>query len=132
MAHLTLNKVASKVIVHLLTQGKKSVLSDQSMCKYRGEGDLKCAVGAMILDQFYTEKMEGMGIWNRSAVLFDVLENSGIDTSDNQIIEFLGRAQNIHDQDDVENWHKLLYKLCHDFDIEWRVEWNLINFDLYK
>lgn len=50
-----------KIANHLIKQGKRSKISwsgDYGMCAYRGEGGTKCAIGAVIPDHLYNEKME--------------------------------------------------------------------------
>lgn len=47
-----------KVANHLIKQGRRSLAPDGVGCMYRGEGGMKCAIGAIIPDHLYSEKME--------------------------------------------------------------------------
>jgi hypothetical protein len=55
---MTAQEVFDAVARHLLTQGKQSYSYERGECMYRGDGNLKCAVGALISDDEYDSEME--------------------------------------------------------------------------
>lgn len=59
----TAQEVFDQVATHLLTQAKRSNTTD-GMCAYRGVNGLKCAAGALIADDEYDERIEGVS-WAR-------------------------------------------------------------------
>ena len=56
---LTAQSIFDKASLHLVHQGKRSLLDDGLTCAYRGDNGLSCAVGALISEERYTEEMEG-------------------------------------------------------------------------
>lgn len=129
MEYLTLQQVVTKVTIHLLMQNEKSFADNQSpiegSCAYRGEGDLKCAVGCVIDDEFYTPYIEGLAIGDvlyypddKDLMFFaKILKSSGIDPKDQNIMNFLKDAQYIHDMWEVEEWENELLKLAVKYSI---------------
>jgi len=59
---MTAQEVLDTVAAHLLKQGAKSLASDGKHRSYRGEGDLRCPVGALIPDEAYSLKLENQTI----------------------------------------------------------------------
>ena len=59
---MTAQEVLNTVAAQLLKQGAKSMASDGKRCSYRGEGDLRCSVGALIPDEAYSLKLESQGV----------------------------------------------------------------------
>lgn len=102
MVYSGLNEVYDKVALHLLAQGKKA-MDDEGACIYRAPDGCKCAIGALIPDEVYTDSMEGVGI---EAVMkeFPVV---------NKIFAMLRPAdleqlQFIHDSSKVDSWPRKL------------------------
>lgn len=54
-------EIFDTVAKHLFAQGKRSILNNGVSCAYRGADGLKCAVGALIADEEYTEEMDRNG-----------------------------------------------------------------------
>lgn len=99
---MTEQEIFDTVSKHLLTQGEKSVRMSGwfvEKCAYRGENGLKCAVGCLISDEHYSEKMEGCGA-------FEVLANGAISGTPytHNIGELLTRLQTVHDSKPVDTW----------------------------
>lgn len=103
----TRQEIFDKVARHLVTQGKRSMLSSKD-CAYRGCGGTSCAVGCLIDDEFYDERFEGMSVGvankfekrehpNHAKRLHDALVNSGIDVADEDLVVFLRELQLVHD-----------------------------------
>lgn len=55
---MTNQEAFDRMVTHLRRQGKRS--TDGWACRYRSEAGLRCAVGVLVTDEFYTPQMEGM------------------------------------------------------------------------
>ena len=110
-------KFFEKTTKHLLGQGKKSKIGFS--CKYRGRGDLKCAMGIHMSDDEYLEGMEGYGI---GSLVKDFPELSiskwGVD------MDLMVSLQNVHDVCDSHDWRKDLVKVAgvHELDTLFMLE----------
>lgn len=103
------------VVKHLLSQKKRSMgrfasqaeeldLMDDSMCAYRGENGLKCAIGCLIPDDLYDPKMEGQVVGALFA--FPGIGKYIINT-------YIARGlQSIHDACEPENWEDALRRFA--------------------
>lgn len=58
---MTEQKIFDKVATHLQKQGRRALDKD-GVCVYRGEEGAKCAVGALIPDELYDSKVEGVTV----------------------------------------------------------------------
>lgn len=79
---------------HLLKQGAKSV-NEHRECAYRGEGGMKCAVGALIKDSEYKPWLEGSVPSSPDVKI--ALENSGWPVDDVSL-EIYTIVQRTHDK----------------------------------
>lgn len=100
-----LQEIYDKVKVHLLAQGRPAMF--QGSCVYRSPSGLKCAVGCLITDEAYDEDLEGVPV----RCLFEpgtedkdvteayraMLRESGIDTSNKDLLRLLSSLQKAHD-----------------------------------
>ena len=62
---MTAQEIYDKVLFALRRQGRASGFNSGSceeMCAYRSHDDCKCAVGHLIEDADYTDRMEGMRV----------------------------------------------------------------------
>jgi len=93
-------EIFDTVAKHLLTQ---KVKSKAAICLYRGPNGTKCAIGALIKDEFYDIEMECLGglLVNSSAQW--ALKQSGVRFSDG-LWSFLSQLQEIHDEHEPETW----------------------------
>ena len=135
MEKLTLQQVYTKVRQHLLTQKEHSRPDALFACRYRytkptGEV-LKCAVGCLIEDPHYTDKIEGIGInsevstdsitsdgisrYQQKHLLFTVLKFSGVDVDEKEVQSLLGLLQQLHDCLSPEVWESELDNLAKIF-----------------
>ena len=122
---LTRQEIFDKVYNHLLDQGCKSesTVQGQTICRYRDEGGLACAVGCLIPDKHYRPLIEGCGVHEHieyiQRPLIDVLRLSGIDTDDNDVLKLISSLQTTHDSGDVDDWPNTLENtaLIHEFTI---------------
>jgi hypothetical protein len=107
----TFNRIAK----HLLTQ--LEVASNGSMCRYRTDNGLMCAVGSLIPDDEYNEEMEGDAVSHIAHT--PALEKHDLFT--------MTRLQEIHDNawdmdgDLLKLWSEELttYASDHDLSIRW-------------
>lgn len=109
MIMMTPQEIFDKVARHLLTQNAKSVVLDadgEELCRYRGDGGMKCAAGALIEDTEYDPRMEGY-VWrpSNSEVLGSVMERVGHP-------ELVGELQGVHDGWEVWFWPKELRRVA--------------------
>ncbi len=110
---MTRKEVFEKVKNHLLAQMEVS-LTDGSeagggapMCAYRGRNGLKCAIGCLIPDEKYSQKLEGISISRvSSATLLSALD--GEVPTDRDTITMLYFLQGIHDGDHPRDWARKL------------------------
>lgn len=88
------------VAPHLIRQGETS--EGREGCLYRGERGLRCAIGVLIPDKNYNQRIEGSGVSSphvRRTLPFTVaVEDVG----------FLSALQGIHDEDCPDNWESRL------------------------
>lgn len=121
-----------KTVAEFMSNQREPARSLDDECRYRvGGTDLKCAVGALIPDEHYTPKMEGVSMQallsrersdnhsNRTAVLKRALDASGIHQDD---WEFLKYIQEAHDLADTENfmlqWRRGLLSVAAHFGLD--------------
>lgn len=96
---------------HLLTQNERSYLAPPSdVCAYRSPDGLKCAVGVLIPDEDYDERLE------RTSALSDIMQ---------PLLRRLGHdialcvsLQGIHDKVYVGDWRKALIALGEEFELD--------------
>jgi len=99
---MTRQQIFTKVKNHLLSQNAKA-MGKYSTCMYRAGGGLKCAVGCLIPDDVYDDRIERRTVEN----LCDgaVKEFTFLKDFDK---DFLRGLQGIHDNVDVKDWEKEL------------------------
>ena len=110
--------VFNKVSEHLLTQNERS-LDTFGDCLYRSPTGLKCAVGCLILDEFYSQDLEYIYAVGRytddwQKPIRKALELSGVPIND-EIKDLVQKLQVIHDSKEPEFWRKELAKVEIDF-----------------
>ena len=108
-----------KVAAHLLKQNKKAegpaihvraedIEYTEAVCKYRSKGGLKCAVGCLILDEYYDERMEGNSVSQLMHEFPNAMTAAGITDSNSDLLRDM---QEIHDCNEPEEWEYEL-KYC--------------------
>lgn len=100
---MELQTLFNMAVQHLVRQDQASMLDDDpTVCAYRGEGCTKCAVGYLVSDSNYTERMEEKPC--DEAVVLDALENTlNAELSDTHV-QMLIDLQRLHDN----QYHKML------------------------
>jgi hypothetical protein len=101
-------EIIDRVTSHLLAQKERSARVES--CKYRFEG-LKCAVGCLIDDEHYSEKLEGRG-----ASHYDVLQAVEASIGEKPDPDLLDVLQAIHDIEDPKGWEFELKKLRRNYE----------------
>lgn len=93
---LTHQEIYDQVCAHLAKQGRRSMIpiNGKAICAYRGNGGTKCAVGALIPDELYTAKLEGVRIID-DPVKVAVF---GTRTPPLKTLQLLNILQSIHDE----------------------------------
>lgn len=100
--NFSLQQIFEFIAYNLLKQGSKSV-GDDGLCRYRGPGGQKCAVGFCMSDDEYLHILEGHSIES------PVFKRFGIDADH---LRLLGHFQIIHDSMAVEGWELCVLELA--------------------
>ena len=100
--------VFNKVSEHLLAQNEQA-LDGNWECVYRSDTGLKCAVGCLIDDEFYSEDLEYSSLSSTGPVA-NALEKSGV-VMTREILDLLQRLQKLHDYKNPESWEEELKNL---------------------
>lgn len=88
--------VFNQVITHLAKQGKPAS-NGAGSCMYR-DGELRCAIGSLIKDEFYSPALERHSIHD-SKVKHAVEQSLGVEDFSYQDEKFLAELQyNLHDE----------------------------------
>jgi len=98
---MNLQNVFDTVSKHLLKQKKRS-LHSRNGCAYRGEGNMMCAVGCLIKDEYYDRRMESMSAF--SDPVLACLRLSGVQITLLSEAMFLSDLQILHDHTDPKEW----------------------------
>lgn len=135
---MNMQDIFNKVVTHLAQQGVQSTKHNDSsndfidFCAYRGNNGTSCAIGCLILDQFYFPDMEREAV--SSCYVRKALVSSGVLESINPkeqpvlIIEFLGGLQVIHDRDQPHKWKDSYTTLAKDYGLQMpEVDWSKCN-----
>jgi hypothetical protein len=120
---LSNQEIFDKVSKHLLTQMKKSMSGET--CLYRGPNGLKCAIGALIPDEFYDEAMESSCAFPKTPHHQDAMSRAALRVGrlsgylpvagwDKEYSDFLDALQNIHDSFEPEQWKEKLQQFAQD------------------
>lgn len=107
---LTAQMLFDDLARHLLTQGKRSltyradsVFSES--CAYRGDGGLRCPVGAAILDHEYTPAMEGCPV-------VELATRGLLPSRLKTHVTLLRDLQNVHDGYEPPDWRSALWRVA--------------------
>jgi hypothetical protein len=100
MKEMNRQEVFDTVSRHLIEQGCKSVSIDDMeigsySCMYRGEQGTKCAIGALIKDEYYCSTFEG-GTLSEELIVEAIEKSLGV-TLEYKDIAFLRELQSAHD-----------------------------------
>ena len=117
----TLQALYDRVAEHLLTQNARARDPDNARCAYRGEGDLKCAVGCLITDEHYNAELEGDSVYAEPVqeVVRASIDPQGLltDADWSTTKDLLGKLQKMHDNFDPEGWPTRIFLIAAEFDL---------------
>lgn len=103
---MNLQEIFDKVVDHLKTQNKQAV-DDEGDCLYRTQEGLKCAIGCLIPDEWYTPNMEIGGPITTNTLVKQVLSGfAGIDIFSEGVMNLLKSLQHVHDRNFMEGFTK--------------------------
>lgn len=98
----TLQEAFDTAVTGMLKQGRRSVSAyDPSSCRYRGCGGLKCGVGFLIADEYYSESIERQAVCDNEVL--SAVADSGY-PADKEALELYEEIQDIHDGDLPADW----------------------------
>ncbi|WP_250469773.1 MULTISPECIES: hypothetical protein [unclassified Caballeronia] len=103
----SIHEIFTTVRSHLLSQ--QSISEDDSgSCRLRGRDGRRCAIGILIDDCHYNERLEGLGIGyykaGQDGPLLTALTSSGVNAYDPQIAALLQDLEDMHDAAEVDAW----------------------------
>ncbi|ALF86785.1 MULTISPECIES: hypothetical protein [Ralstonia solanacearum species complex] len=113
---LAIEDLFERVRTHLLAQQCRSEDADGEP-RYRGLGNRRCGIGALIDDAYYRADIERLGVSllrvPGNDPLSCALRQSGIDVDDDRVVELLIDLQDIHDLQAIECWPAALEAVRH-------------------
>ena len=112
---LNAQEIFNKVATHLFAQGERSIETDFELptCLYRGPNGTKCAVGALIPDEEYDERLEYKGVRSLPSVAEEIRQShwrtyktpfidSLNEEQNSPVFELLAGLQEVHDS--IDSW----------------------------
>jgi hypothetical protein len=114
---MSMQQIFNKVSRHLIKQNEKS-LNKKWKCAYRNTKGLSCAVGCLIPDADYYDKLEGRSVKADSVeeALHSVI---GVHYDKrNTKLALLASLQYVHDGDSINDWPEKLEKVRIKFGLE--------------
>lgn len=128
-------EIITRVVTHLAQQGAQSFDNNASIdgysggCAYRGVNSTKCAIGCLILDQFYRLEIEGARATSarvrKCLIQSGVLEESLTEEQLDDKLIFLVSLQRIHDANRPRYWKKAFTELAQEHGLEMpEVDWS--------
>lgn len=113
-------EVFDKVCEHLVKQGVKSrrFINEDSVCAYRGENGLMCAVGCLIPDELYNVNFEGFTPFHINRNHCGVFNTIFGETLTKEDFDFLRELQHVHDEYAVAFWGIKLKEVAERFSLE--------------
>lgn len=110
----TAQQLFDQVVSHLRTQGKPCYSSVSGGCAYRGQNGLKCAIGALIPDEAYLPRMEGLDAGGILQFLPDTLKQEF--AAHNTLLISL---QKVHDEYPPIGWEQQLQRVANVYHLQY-------------
>jgi hypothetical protein len=109
----TAQQLYDKVVSHLRQQNAKAYDEKTVMCRYRTSDGKSCAVGCLIPDESYSERME-------NKMLYFLISRNGVEWNfPTELVEefkthqgLLSELQSIHDDLEVDEWETHFQELA--------------------
>lgn len=90
---MTRQEIFDKVVAHFAVQ--REVAAEYGMCMYRTPDGRKCAIGALIPDEVYSQRLEDKSVDTLFLEFPDIMRASGLSDDDSR---FLFALQHAHDR----------------------------------
>ena len=113
---MSINEIFYKVEKHLLKQNEQAIGSS-TVCKYRTDSGLSCAVGCLIPDEIYSSKIEGGDITDLPANILTPLIGLQYTEGWSEKLHLLEKLQAMHDNRLPEKWPTYLADIKTEFNI---------------
>lgn len=115
-------EVFDKIVTHLRNQNCKSVGPSFTICRYRGLGNRKCAVGIMIDDSEYESWMDNTNGSNGGGNISQLLgslqtRNEALFTRLQPHRQLLIQMQLVHDTFETNQWENQIMVVAKDFNL---------------
>ena len=121
---MTIEEIYWKVRKHLLTQMERSVTTvldyeenEETICAYRGDRGLMCAIGCLIPDERYHPKLENRTVWDREVASAILGPETRIADCREEIYTQMNELQEIHDDNHPVFWRKKLEEFAQRYEI---------------
>ncbi|MDR5734171.1 hypothetical protein QCE47_17830 [Caballeronia sp. LZ025] len=115
------DEIFATVRSHLLSQAAISE-DDGGSCRLRGRDGRRCAIGVLIDDRYYSERLEGLGIGyykaGQDGPLLQALALSGVDAHEPRVAAMLQDLEDLHDAAEVAEWPVQLDALARRYGIK--------------
>ncbi|MEZ2353105.1 hypothetical protein [Caballeronia sp. RCC_10] len=115
------DEIFATVRSHLLSQAAISE-DDGGSCRLRGRDGRRCAIGVLIDDRYYSERLEGLGIGyykaGQDGPLLQALALSGVDAYEPRVAAMLQDLEDLHDAAEVAAWPVQLDALARRYGIK--------------
>lgn len=113
-------EIFDKVYTELFKQGVPSV-DPYGTCLYRGPNGTKCAVGHLIPDELYDEKMNKLGV---DSLPDSVLQYIGANSENSfGVLSLLRYLQDVHDMALTVSfalWHEEMQRVAKEYKLEFK------------
>ncbi|MEN7527881.1 hypothetical protein [Cupriavidus sp. DL-D2] len=121
MSQFTAQSLFDTIAAHLLSQGKKALTSDGTVCRYRGTAGTSCAVGCVIPNKLYTEDLEGESVGSMlthaASGTFSAPLNAFLLNDLGPHRDLLRELQYLHDEISVDLWKEELPHVAVQFNL---------------
>jgi hypothetical protein len=107
---MDLQEIYNRVAEHLLQQGRRA-MDEEGVCRYRA-GELSCAIGCLIKDEFYSEDLEDT-LASSGPVISALSQSLSCGVSGYDAL-FLLDLQSIHDNTAVKDWKYALEEFARE------------------
>lgn len=122
-------EIFDAVLQHARRQKVPAENADR-VCQYRAPDGKRCFIGALIPDELYTPKIEGLEIHDVLRRFPRIREFFGIDEQQMTTLTLLSRLQRIHDDRDPEDWEIELKWLANDLSLQYQPPGDVNQIDL--
>lgn len=113
--------IFDRIVTAVLAQGQRAMaeIAGSKVCRYRGEGGCKCAVGHLIPDNRYREDFEGLTLGRAHGggdrepyhlMLQAIAEEIGHYVLDDHTMHLLTSLQMAHDRGGTGRWHSVPFR----------------------